>query len=274
MKRVATVVILAVAAFVAVRILAPTEDLVVVAPTAEATDHPEGSTVRRLKAEVVSERPHDPMAFTQGLEMRDGLLYESTGGHGTSTVRGVDPETGAVVLSRELPEALFGEGLTIVENRLVQLTWRSGEALLWNVDTLERERSFRYDGEGWGLCFDGRRLVMSDGSDVLTLRDPDTFDVLGRVRVTLDGRAVSYLNELECVDGAVWANIWQADEIVRIDPFSGRVDTVVDASGLLSAEERSGAGVLNGIARDPESGNWLLTGKLWPTLFETRFVEE
>jgi glutamine cyclotransferase len=229
--------------------------------------------LRRLTVEVVSERPHDPRAFTQGLLLREGKLYESTGGFGTSSLRRVEPRTGEVEARVELPDRLFGEGLAEVGDRLIQLTWQAGEALVWDAESLEALAGFRYEGEGWGLCFDGDRLVMSDGSDRLTFRNPTTFEIEGRVRVSVDGRALGRLNELECLEGWVWANIWQADQIVRIDPFTGRVDTVVDASGLLSTEERSQADVLNGIAWDPENRTWQVTGKLWPKLFEVRFVE-
>lgn len=229
--------------------------------------------VRRLRVAVVSERPHDPTAFTQGLVFLGDRLYESTGGYGSSTLRRVEPGTGEIEARIDLPARWFAEGLAAVEDRLIQLTWRSGQAIVWDRESLARMESIPYEGEGWGLCFDGRHLVMTDGTDVLTFRDPETFQISGRVRVSLEGRPLGYLNELECVDGAVWANVWQTDEIVRIDPFSGRVDTVVDASGLLSPEELARADVLNGIARDPQAGTWLLTGKLWPKLFEVDFVE-
>ena len=227
--------------------------------------------MRDLVVRIRSDRPHDPRAFTQGLELHGGRLYESTGGFGSSTLRRVDPRTGELEASVSLPADLFGEGLAVVGDRLIQLTWRAGQAIVWDPEEMREVGRLSYEGEGWGLCFDGRRLVMSDGSDTLTFRDSETFEVLGQVRVSLAGRSLTALNELECVDGAVWANVWQTDEIVRIDPFSGRVLAVVDASALLPTHERQRADVLNGIAWDAEAGTFLLTGKLWPRLFEVFF---
>lgn len=235
--------------------------------------------VEELIVEVVSSHPHDPLAFTQGLVWSDGVLYESTGQYGESTVRRVDPETGEVLARTGLPPDLFGEGLALVPGngagegggRLVQITWLEGVARIWTRD-LEPAGSHRYEGEGWGLCFDGGRLVMSDGSDALVFRDPETFEVTGRVSVTLRGRPLHRLNELECVDGAVWANVLGADHLVRIDPVTGRVTATADASGLLTAAEASAADVLNGIAYDPARRVFLITGKYWPRLFVVRFV--
>ncbi len=173
---------------------------------------------------VVSRRPHDAAAFTQGLQLDGaGRLFESTGLYGRSTLREVDPLSGTVLRSVSLPDRLFAEGLALVDDRLVQLTWREGRARLWDADTFELLDTFRYEGEGWGLCLDGQRLVMSDGSDVLTFRDPVTFEVEGSVQVDHAGYERLPINELECVAGAVWANLWQTDTIVRIDPHSGAI---------------------------------------------------
>ncbi len=225
----------------------------------------------RLVARVVAAYPHDPKAFTQGLLWHGGALYESTGLYGESSLRRVELATGTVQKRVDLPSRLFGEGLALVGDRLVQLTWQEEVALVWDVDTFARRGEHRYSGEGWGLCYDGRRLVMSDGSARLRLRDPQTFAVVGELAVTLDGQAVERLNELECAEGAVYANVLGSDSIVRIDPASGRVGAVVDASALLSPLERGGADVLNGIAYRPETGTFLVTGKLWPRLFEVVF---
>lgn len=169
----------------------------------------------------------------------------------------------------------FGEGLALVGDRLIQLTWQEGTAFVYDRATFERVGTFSYEGEGWGLCFDGEALYMSDGSATLTRRDPETFEVLETVEVTLRGEPVALLNELECAKGRVYANVFTTDVIVRIDPASGRVQGVVDASALLSAEERARLtrdAVLNGIAYNPEADTFYLTGKLWPKLFEVRFV--
>lgn len=171
-----------------------------------------------------------------------------------------------------LPGDLFGEGITVTGDRIWQLTWQEGVALERDRETLAELRRVEYSGEGWGLCFDGTRLVMSDGSDRLTFRDPATFAPTGSVEVRAEGSPVEELNELECVDGQVWANVWRSDQIVRIDPASGQVTAVVDASGLLSPQQRAGTDVLNGIAAVPGTDEFLLTGKLWPAVFRVRFV--
>ena len=229
--------------------------------------------VPTLRPEVLAELPHDPSAFTQGFEIDDGILYEGTGLEGRSQLRELDPETGAVRRSVALPGALFGEGITVVGDRIWQLTWRDGVVLEWDRATLTLRREVRIEGEGWGLCTDGTRLVRSDGTDRLRFHDPDSFAELGSVAVTLDGAPVDRLNELECVDGQVWANVWQTDRIVRIDPATGRVTAVVDAAGLLDPDRRAGTDVLNGIAAVPgDDGTFLITGKLWPTTFRVRFV--
>ncbi|MGQ0837006.1 glutaminyl-peptide cyclotransferase [Actinokineospora sp.] len=227
----------------------------------------------RLRVEVLDERPHDTTAFTQGLELVDGVLYEGTGLAGKSELRATDPETGTVERRAALPGDLFGEGITVVDDRIWQLTWQQGVAIERDRASLAERRRVGYQGEGWGLCFDapGRRLVMSDGSDKLTFRDPDTFAARGEVRVVADTGPVSKLNELECVDGTVYANVWQTDEIVRIDPASGTVTGIIDLSGLLEPHERSSTDVLNGIANLPGTDEFLVTGKLWPKMFRIRF---
>ena len=222
--------------------------------------------------EVVASFPHDQAAFTQGLVWHDGHMFESTGLYGSSSVRQVRLSDGAVLMQRDLPENLFGEGLALVGDTLIQLTWRAGDAYVWPLDSFKRAVTrFNYDGEGWGLCFDGARLVMSDGSDRLTFRDPDTFDVIGGVDVTFDGQPLVQLNELECVGGRVWANVWFEDRIVEIDPSSGQVVSYADLGRLLTEVERSALGrddVLNGIAYRDDTGTFLVTGKRWPKVFE------
>ncbi len=227
---------------------------------------------QRLQTRVIATYPHDVRAFTQGLALHAGKLYESTGLVGRSSLREVDVETGKVLRRIDLSPPLFGEGIAIVGDRLVQLTWQNRVALVYQLESLEKLRDLSYRSEGWGLCFDGTRLVMSDGSDTLSLRDPETFAEQQRIPVTLDGTAVSRLNELECVGGVVYANVWLSDRIVRIDPGSGEITAVVDASALLTAAERKGSDVLNGIAYDGANDTFLLTGKLWPKMFRVKFV--
>ena len=226
----------------------------------------------RMTIRVIDRYPHQRDAFTQGLLWHEGYLYESTGLRGESTLRKVDLETGEVLLSRSLEERLFAEGLARVGDLLYQLTWEEEECHVWTVDGFEHRRTLAYDGEGWGLCHDGEHLVMSDGSSRLTFRDPASFRVRRVVRVRDRGRPVSRLNELECVDGVIWANVWREDRILRIDPADGRVTGVVDASGLLGDEEDWDTDVLNGIAWIPEREHFVLTGKRWPRLFEVEFV--
>lgn len=222
---------------------------------------------------VLGTVPHDPSAFTQGLELAGGALYEGTGLQDRSQLRELDPATGAVRRAVPLPEGYFGEGITVVGDRIWQLTWKDGVALEWDRASLRLRREVPVDGEGWGLCRldapGGARLVRSDGTDRLHFHDPATFVETGSTTVTLDGSPVGDLNELECVDGQVWANVWRTDRLVRIDPGNGRVTAVVDAAGLLTPQQRAGTDVLNGIAH-VRADEYLLTGKLWPTMFRVR----
>jgi len=226
----------------------------------------------KLRVEVLARLPHDTGAFTEGLVMNDGRLFESTGLEGHSEVREVDPATGRVVRATPLADDEFGEGLAAVDDELVQLTWQNGVAFRWDPDTLGEEGRATYRGEGWGLCYDDAtgRLIQTDGSAALIFRDPATFAELGRVAVTSEGKALPKLNELECTTDGVWANVWQTSSIVRIDPASGRVTAVVDADGL-APPNADHEDVLNGIARRPD-GSWFVTGKRWPTLYVARFV--
>jgi glutaminyl-peptide cyclotransferase len=234
---------------------------------------------RDLVPEILNAYPHDPAAFTQGLLWHEGRLFESTGQYGESTLREVVPETGEVVRSLPLDARYFAEGLARVGDDLIQLTWREGTAFRYALATFELKRTYTYDTEGWGLCYDGAHLYMSDGSARLYRRDPETFAVTRTVvvREEVGGQEtpVTRLNELECVGPHVYANVWLTDDLVRIDKESGRVVARIDASGLLSAGERAALGpdaVLNGVAYNPERDTFYLTGKLWPHLFEVRFV--
>lgn len=228
--------------------------------------------IEELRVHVIRRYPHATDAFTQGLLWHEGVMYESTGQYGQSSLRKVRLEDGKVLAQRKLGPKLFGEGLDRVGERLIQLTWRSGLAFVSDLTTLEKQETLSYRGEGWGLCYDGTALVMSDGSSMLELRDPGSMALLGEMSVLKDGRPIRQLNELECVGSEIYANIWQRDEILRIDRKSGRVTATIDASGLLSRAEARRADVLNGIAYKPESKTFLLTGKHWPHVFEVEFV--
>jgi len=229
-----------------------------------------------LEWEVLARHPHDTAAFTQGLVLDErGRLFESTGQYGESTLRELDLASGEVLRASALPDEHFGEGLALVGDDLVQLTWKTGVATRSDASTFALLETYDYDGEGWGLCFDGERLVMSDGSDTLVFRDPDTFEASGSVAITIEGQPLHRLNELECVEGSIWANVWYSDAIVRIDPGSGEVDGLVDLRSLLTphpADADAGA-VLNGIAWDATTGTFLVTGKRWPEVVEIRLVE-
>lgn len=247
--------------------------LVAVAPGGAAPAAQASQPVEQLRVEVLASYPHDTDAFTQGLEIHDGVLYEGTGRYGQSDLRTVEVETGEVGDRVRLPESVFGEGITVVGQRIWQLTFQEEFAFLRDRSTLAETKRVEYTGEGWGLCYDPTRdrLVMSNGDPRLTFRDPETFDRLASVTVTLDGQPVTRINELECVDGKVWANVWRTDQILRIDPATGTVGAVVDASGLLTESEQAGADVLNGIAAVPCTDTFLVTGKLWPRMFLVRF---
>lgn len=243
--------------------------------TPTATDSTSTTQAVALTMTVSRRIDHDTTSFTQGLVLVEGRMYESAGGYGASSLRRVDPATGDVLAKVGVGAQYFAEGLAAVGDRLIQLTWREGTALVYDQATLRQLDSFTYEGEGWGLCFDGAALVMSNGSSTLTFRHPVTFQVLRSVDVRRDGMPVAQLNELECLDGRIWANVWMTDAILRIDPTSGIVDGVLDASSLLTAAERVTLGpddVLNGIAGDGE-GRLYLTGKRWPAMFVVRVGE-
>jgi glutamine cyclotransferase len=229
----------------------------------------------QLIPEVLAVRPHDPSSFTEGLVWYNGFLYESSGLYGKSNLRKVDPQTGVVLQRVDQPIIVFSEGIALDGNHLFQLTWREHIAYVYDLNTFTQIRTISYDGEGWGLCFDGHYFFMSDGSSFVFKRDAKTFAILDSIQVTQNGEPVNELNELECVGNSIYANVWKTDTILRVNKVTGRVTAVIDASGLLTPEEIAQAGpdgVLNGIAYDPTDGVFLITGKLWPRLFEVKFV--
>ncbi len=218
---------------------------------------------------IVRVYPHDPGAFTQGLIYLNGILYESTGLNGRSSLRAVDLRTGAVLQRLDVPDKYFAEGLTNWQNHLVQLIWRTHTGFVYDRFSFRLLQAFHFDGEGWGLTQDGRNLILSDGSSTLRFLDPQNFQEIRRVKVTEKGSPVDKLNELEYVRGEVYANLWHADRIVRISLQTGHVLGSLDLSDLLPTSERTDPeAVLNGIAYDPESSHLFVTGKLWPKLFE------
>ena len=225
---------------------------------------------------MVQEFPHDPRAFTQGLFFHDGFLYESTGLRGESTLRRVELETGEVLEQRELLPQFFGEGAALAGDYIFQLTWEAEIGFVYTRQPFRLVREFRYSGEGWGLTFDGEHLVMSDGTDELRFLDPNTLRQVRTLQVTADGEALPQLNELEWIEGEIWANIWTQDRIARIRPDTGEVTAFVDLTGILPrtfALQYPEMDVLNGIAWDPDNGRIFVTGKKWPKLFEIELVE-
>jgi glutaminyl-peptide cyclotransferase len=241
-------------------------------PAAAASDAAQRLGPERLRVQVVATYPHDPGAFTQGLVLAGGRLFESTGLEGRSSLREVDVTSGRVMRKLDVPAPVFAEGLALVGSRLFQLTWKHEVAYTYDRDSFKKGPSFDYVGEGWGLCYDGREIVMSDGSARLTFRGPETFRPVREITVRTAGQPVDDLNELECVGRHVYANVWMTDRIVRIDAKSGEVTAVIDAANLLPPAERFGTDVLNGIAHDPKDDTFLITGKLWPRMFRVRFV--
>jgi len=227
--------------------------------------------------QIVNVYPHDRDAFTQGLQYVDGFLFEGTGLNGRSSIRKVKLETGEVLQKRDVPPEFFGEGITVFKNDLIELTWQSHVALVYDRSTFAPKKQFSYPGEGWGLTSDGTNLIMSDGTHELRVLDPMTFAEKRRIRVTADGAPLRQLNEIEFMKGEVLANVWLTDYVARIAPDTGKVTGVIDLRGLLSASERARVdaegGTLNGVAYDAPHDRLFVTGKLWPKLFEIRLIK-
>ena len=237
------------------------------------TNTPERDTARTFGYEVVHVFPHDPNAFTQGLVFHEGNLLESTGRDGRSSLRRVELDTGKVLQRVDVPLPYFAEGITLLNGKLYQLTWQHHVGFIYDALTFEKTGEFNYSGEGWGLANDGQSLILSDGTNRIRFLDPETFQVTRTIAV-LDGRtAVEEINELEYIQGEIYANIWHADQIARLDPKTGRVVGWINLAGLLSrGEVQDEEAVLNGIAYDQASGRLFVTGKLWPKVFEIRLL--
>jgi glutamine cyclotransferase len=217
--------------------------------------------------------PHDPAAFTQGLAYRDGFLYEGTGIKGKSSLRKVRLETGEIVQRMDIAPEFFGEGITLLDHEVIQLTWQSQTGFVYNLSDFKLLRRFQYSGEGWGLTTDGHEVFMSDGTAQIRVLDPGTLTEKRRFKVRDGNTPIDQLNELEFVEGEIFANVWQTDRIARISPQSGKVVGWIDLSGLLSSVFRRESGaVLNGIAYDADRKRLFVTGKLWPSIFEIQLV--
>jgi glutamine cyclotransferase len=224
--------------------------------------------------QMVRAFPHDPRAFTQGLQYVDGVFFEGTGQVGQSSIRRVELETGKVLQQRDVPAPHFGEGITVWKNDLIELTWQTHVAFVYDRKTFEPKKQFRYPGEGWGLTHDGVNLIMSDGTNELRVLDPVTFVEKRRIKVTAAGEPLRELNEVEFVNGEIFANVWQTDYVARIAPDTGKVTGYIDLRGLLSSAERARTDVLNGIAYDAEHDRLFVTGKWWPKLFEIKLISK
>jgi len=224
---------------------------------------------------IINSYPHDPNAFTQGLLWDDGVFYESAGLYNQSSLRQVDLETGEVLQIQDVPPEYFAEGLVLWDDKLIQLTWQENTAFIYDKDSFEKLGEFSYPTEGWGITHDGRNLIMSDGTATLYFRDPETFAEIGRIEVRDENGPVVRLNELEYIDGEIWANVWQTSRIARIDPATGQVTGWIDLTGILdNTTLTQQADVLNGIAYDAENGRLFITGKLWPAVFEIELIPE
>ena len=231
-----------------------------------------------LIPEILNVYPHDDQAFTQGLIWHEGVFYESTGLRGFSSLRKVEIESGEPLELVPIAEEFFAEGLEKIDDKLIQLTWQSNVAFVYDFETFEQIDTIEYEGEGWGLCYDGRYLFMSDSTSYLSIRDPETFELIFRGAVLFNGQIIppQLLNELECVGDHIYANAWNTDFIFKIDKFTGDIVTVIDASSLLTDAERAelgGGDVLNGIAYNPESQTFFITGKNWSQMFEVVFSQ-
>jgi glutaminyl-peptide cyclotransferase len=260
------------------RLLVTLSLLTAACATPQATNPPPAA-VPEYTYEIVREYPHDPQAFTEGLLLHNGFLWESTGLEGRSAIRKLKLETGETLQRTDLPPAFFGEGIVIWHGKdntdhLIQLTYKTQTGFVYNLNTLAMERRFSYPGEGWALTHDGKRLIMSDGSPQLRFWDPETLAEQGRLTITDAGRPVSNLNELEWVKGEIFANVWLTTKVARINPTNGRVTGWINLAGLPEAADLNGnEDVLNGIAYDAAADRLLVTGKNWSKIYQIRLVK-
>jgi len=219
---------------------------------------------------IVNRYHHDENAYTQGLVYDDGSLYESTGGYGYSTLRLVKLETGEVLQHYALPDGYFGEGIAIFDDKIIQLTWLDNKGFVYDKHSFELLQEFSYPTQGWGITYDGNRLIMSDGTANLYFLDPQTFEKVGQVQVLHETVPVTHINELEYIEGKIYANIWKEEKIAIINPQTGQVEGWIDLSGIQDVENQDSDNVLNGIAYDSREGRLFVTGKMWPYLFEIK----
>jgi glutaminyl-peptide cyclotransferase len=239
-------------------------------PSGQSPASPVTETIAGYGVEIVKTVPHDTQAFTQGLAFYNGELFESTGQYGSSSLRKLDRTSGKVLKRLNMDAAYFAEGMVVVKGKAYQLTWQSGIGFIYDAKTFQQLRTFSYFGEGWGITYDGEQMIMSDGTSNLRFLDSDSLLIRKMLPVTSNGAPVKNLNELEWVNGEIWANVWQTDSIARINPQTGKVTGWIDLTGLQTPAERASADVLNGIAYDKERNVLLVTGKNWSKMYEVK----
>ncbi|PTX16700.1 Glutamine cyclotransferase [Halanaerobium congolense] len=225
--------------------------------------------ITNLEYDILAEYRHDVEAFTQGLEIHNNYLFEGTGLYGKSSLRKVEIKSGKVLKKINLNKKYFGEGITILNNKIYQLSWKEQTAFVYDLN-FSLLNKFKYQGEGWGLTNDGQQLIMSDGSEYIYFRDPDTFQINKIIKVEVNNQSLKNINELEYLNGFIYANIWQKDYILKIDAESGVVKAYLDLSNILDQKYKETADVLNGIAYDPQTETFLVTGKLWPKIYRIK----
>lgn len=230
------------------------------------------STAEKIEYRIIASYPHAKSSFTQGLEFYEGYLYEGTGLYGRSSLKKLDLKTGRTLKEKKLAGLYFGEGITILDGKIYQLTWKKGKLFIYDLN-LNLQKVLNYNGEGWGLTNNGSSLIMSDGSEYIYYRDPASFQILKRIKILFNGKELKDLNELEYINGYIYANVWQEDIIVKIDPGSGRVVSFLDLENILDKSKYNyDINVLNGIAYIEARDNLLITGKLWPKIFEIKLI--
>ena len=248
--------------------------LLIITSNGAAISVENNGSVPIFEVEIIAQYPHDNTSWTQGLLIHNGSLYESKGHYGESSLRELDLETGLTLRELQFNETYFAEGIAVVEDKLIMLTWRENVAFVIDLETFEVISNHSYQGEGWGLCYDGSNLIMSDGSSKLYFRDPISFELLGSINVTLNGDIYDgKINELECINNQVYANLWYKDEIITIDTLSGNITSIVQVTGLDYQSNSTMHEILNGIAYDSNNSSFLITGKNWPTIYRVDFVE-
>jgi glutamine cyclotransferase len=227
--------------------------------------------INSLDYEILAEYKHDPKAFTQGLEIYNNYLYEGTGLYGRSSLRKVEIQSGKVLKKINLDKKYFGEGITVLDNKIYQISWKENTAFVYDIN-FNLINQFQYEGEGWGLANNGKNLIMSNGSQFIFFRNPKTFEIIKKIKVNINDKIVQNINELEYYNGYIYANVWQTDYIIKINSENGNVNAYLNLENILQKDYKKETDVLNGIAYDHENKNFLITGKLWPKIFRIKII--